>query len=561
MTTMSKRDIIIAPREICQSCSSPSGNTYFPNDIKEIIPSLRCNSVPIGTVERQSRLSVIAQTESDIANLNDEIMRLKNSLTALQRHHDGASTFLMEQKSLMAPIRMVPDDLLCHILLLSLTYSRDKGFITVQDRFTSIRVFTEVCFHWRSLVLSYPLLWSHISANVTNSDDSFLGWRYIHMVGMMGFYIEKCVTLSKEVPLCIKIQGDSGLTFGNSCMKTIARNTYRWETIDFGWGFMKTISGHIPKNTTGFNILRSLTLHNDQSQASTISFKPAPALRHFCIKGIQNPFGKLVNFPWTQITHFCARDNPIDGEELLRILKAMPKLTYFEYSGTPMIYTPGKRITLRNLKELKLYNHVGFLLNALDTPGLVSLDLDRCSFGLGVESIPLVVSQFLRQSKCSLQELKLTGISLDDGWDVEELNQLRRLYLEWQLSITRDLRHLTRQTNEAQSLFSRLRTWIVGHYKYLFPQLEALELHMYSHTGYVPDKVVKLLRSRLPSPSISSSADFYLRSANIIFHSTLNTEDLQDVKDFLNSDTVGRSGVDMKIRARYSIDSDLIVTL
>ncbi|KAF8982214.1 hypothetical protein BDQ17DRAFT_1378994 [Cyathus striatus] len=471
----------------------------------------------------------------------------------------------------MAPIQMVSDDLLCYILLLSLTYSRDNGFITVHDRFTSVQVFTQVCFHWRSLVLSYPLLWSHISVLVTDNDDHSLWKRYL--VGRMGIYITKCLVLSKQAPLCIKIQKRHGSwhSFGYQCLQTIARNSYRWETIDFGWGFMKTISCHILEKPTDFNNLKSLTLHDDQLafndnesefEDSTLSFESAPALSHFRIEGINNPSRKLLRFPWKQITHFSARDNHLPNDDLLRILQSMPKLISFEYSGTSMISTPGRRITLPNLEQLRLYYHVGYLLEVLDTPGLVSLSLDRCSFGRSAEHTSLTVAEFLRRSTCLLQELKLSGISLDDGWDVEELNQLKRLHLLWQPSIARDVCHLTAQNRASwHPLFSALRTRIEGHHKYLFPQLERLDLHVQLNTGCAPNKVVDLLRSRLPSPSISEVEQFHLQSVTVNFYGELNKKELKVIKDFLHSDVVGQSGVDVTIRNRSSADSDFIITL
>ncbi|KAF8991001.1 hypothetical protein BDQ17DRAFT_1333149 [Cyathus striatus] len=334
-----------------------------------------CNSIPIG-IERESTQSAISQMESRVAEISEEINHVEHCLEAFRKHQDEANTFVAQRKSLLAPIRMVPDDLLCDILLLSQRFSKDKGFVAVQDRFTSVRVLTEV----------------------------------------------------------------------------IANSAYKWDTVSIGWEVWNAISDRVPDHTC-LKILKSLTLRKDKFPLSTHSFKSAPALAHFGLENIDYPFRKLLTFPWPQITHFCSRNNHLQVEELFSILNSMPKLSIFEFSGNTMI-GPGaeRRITLPNLQELKLFGHYDNLLDVIITLRLTTL-------GIIHDAVPSVLARFIRRSKCSLQELRFYGISLDATWNVEELQELKRLRIIWSSSLIKDLWYLTRKIEKPQKVLSKLTSW------------------------------------------------------------------------------------------------------
>ncbi|KAF8989780.1 hypothetical protein BDQ17DRAFT_419768 [Cyathus striatus] len=139
-----------------------------------------------------------------ITELEESFICLQGSLAAHQRHRYELSFFIALKKSLLAPIRILPNEILCHIFLLA-QKSNMKEFNYVRDQYTLIRTFSEVSFHWRSIVTSYPFLWSNITLEKDDYEDPCQTRRRRstsrHMANL---FIQKCMLYSKKVPLKIK---------------------------------------------------------------------------------------------------------------------------------------------------------------------------------------------------------------------------------------------------------------------------------------------------------------------------------------------------------------------
>ncbi|KAF8993566.1 hypothetical protein BDQ17DRAFT_1412927, partial [Cyathus striatus] len=128
------KDFIIAPHEICQTCSSPSGPKFcLTSHGDSPIEDMRDNVIPTCN-ERESRMSTITQVESEIASLEAEISRIQRSLAALQKRRDELQIFTSQQRSILAPIRKLPSNLLEQIFLLWQQAGDTYGLTDVYNR-------------------------------------------------------------------------------------------------------------------------------------------------------------------------------------------------------------------------------------------------------------------------------------------------------------------------------------------------------------------------------------------------------------------------------------------
>ncbi|KAF8989781.1 hypothetical protein BDQ17DRAFT_1372767 [Cyathus striatus] len=438
-----KDDIISTSRKRCETCANSRGPECLLLNSRNVLTSIRENSIPMGP-------------ESDIC--------FEGSLASPQRHRYELSLFIALKRSLLAPIRILPDEILCDILLLA-QKSNMKEFNRVRDQYTLIRAFSEVSSHWHSIVTSYPFLWSNITLEIDDYADLFQTRRRRSISKRMANrFIEKCMFHSKEVPL--KIKFGKSFTFKgleNNCIKELVRSVCRWEVITIWRDALQEIVHRIPKGT----MLTSLKLE---------------------LKHMSCPSMILLHFPWSQIIHFVSRDNFFLTDELVSILEAMPKLTIFEFLGKTSI-SKGKCITLPNLQSLTLRGvRALFLTNAIITPRLHSLDLTiPYEYGGGIRNVSYTsIIQFLRKSACSLEELTLRGVPLSSReWHVKELRKVKKLHLSTNLSgsAREDILDLTKKNSFPFCLF---------------PAMETLHLHIHSNEGLVSWHVIIMLASRLP---------------------------------------------------------------
>ncbi|KAH9950055.1 hypothetical protein B0H21DRAFT_881447 [Amylocystis lapponica] len=135
-------------------------------------------SSPCGQVDQLSALNVsppahtdIVDTTRTIANLDQEISQMEQSLYSLKAHRNS-----------LVPIFRLPPELISEIFI---AHARDRKDTSSEDC-SWIRV-THVCHHWRTIALQCPRLWTLITLKNTP-------------------WVAHSLTYSKNVPLVIELQ-------------------------------------------------------------------------------------------------------------------------------------------------------------------------------------------------------------------------------------------------------------------------------------------------------------------------------------------------------------------
>ncbi|KAJ7113946.1 hypothetical protein C8R44DRAFT_556108, partial [Mycena epipterygia] len=107
--------------------------------------------------------SIISQTDTRLAHLDDELSRVRNRLKELEEERDSLERYRVQNKVILSPLRKMPPppEVLGEIFLWTLP--SDVVFFRRRfDAKDSPWVLTHVSSHWRAVAVSTPALWSLI---------------------------------------------------------------------------------------------------------------------------------------------------------------------------------------------------------------------------------------------------------------------------------------------------------------------------------------------------------------------------------------------------------------
>lgn len=256
--------------------------------------------------------------EGEIAQYRDEQILFRIARDQANRR---------DMKSLLAPIRALPLDVLFHILLLTCVSwddqvteqvaielapsrsSRDEYPPPPYDDFGSQWVLSQVCSRWRQSVLSSPLFWTTLYL-----DPGFHLWKdYETGATKVNFLTQLHLHRSGDVlPLDIILRGR---VTDPDLISLLAPTSLRWRrlmcTEDTLWAFSK-----FPSLTTFFLLSTPLL----PITRPRILFE-APALRVIYLLGSDRRTSfPLPAFKPEQITHLTCRDSTLRYDELRRMI-------------------------------------------------------------------------------------------------------------------------------------------------------------------------------------------------------------------------------------------------
>ncbi|KAE9390742.1 hypothetical protein BT96DRAFT_1002012 [Gymnopus androsaceus JB14] len=197
------------------TCSTPKptlSTTFTDLDMKTIQPSnisrvidqfekqdlraqLRSFRYPSNS-EKEHLLALIAQGEQEL----------------LQQENDILTILLQQARSLFAPIRKLPNELLLECLM----HHIDEDMVDMYGcrRWLALSLCIEVCGHFQDLLLSAKSFWSSISFSVgrkSSEEDSCL-FRLSDEVNPYNHYLDDVLGLCADHPLTVDILVDWGYT-------------------------------------------------------------------------------------------------------------------------------------------------------------------------------------------------------------------------------------------------------------------------------------------------------------------------------------------------------------
>jgi hypothetical protein len=433
----------------------------------------------------------IAGIESNISKLDDEMSRLQTVMGQLVDERQRLERSLEEHRSVVAPIRRIPLELLSEIFIFCADSSSSGSNSNFDVTKAPIKL-SFVCSKWRSLAISMSQLWSSISLQGGREDVHSWGRSQIYSIrtDMLSTWLLR----SGSSPLTLRINGlwlkHDALT---SCISIMIPHSHRWRDVTFSlyeehWEMLSAVKGHLPQ-LERFDV----DIPGDPSNGLDIPFnifEVAPKLHTITIQVSLNPSNWLV--PWGQLR--CFHFNLDFGLGLAWVLEACPNLircTIDIYT----LYEALDHFDHSSLASLHLLPHVeehlDVLFNSLTLRALQDLDIALPLSACPTIALPQnAVASMLDRSSCNLQRLRLSCV----GFTSDELVAI----LQAQPSLVELVIHESRSPTVTKSVLERMTHDISQSFSMgsplVVPNLKRLEL--FAAFAFGDQVILDLIQSR-----------------------------------------------------------------
>ena len=143
------------------------------SETDEIYPSISAEMLNSNAVysasQRREYAKTIRDMEVEMSRLDDEMSRLQQPMDHLANVRQKLQRSLDEHRSIAAPIRRIPQEILSEIFLHCLMDSSNSFNVTIAPL-----LLTFVCSRWRTVAIFTPRLWSSISLDVVSGTTEML---------------------------------------------------------------------------------------------------------------------------------------------------------------------------------------------------------------------------------------------------------------------------------------------------------------------------------------------------------------------------------------------------
>jgi hypothetical protein len=411
------------------------------------------NSNTVFSAAQTPRFSkTITDIEAGLSRLDDEMSQLRMAMDHLATERQKLEMSLDEYRSLVAPIRRIPPEMLCEMFMHCLVDGPNSFDVTKAPLHL-----TFVCSKWRRVAISSPRLWSYISLDKASMATELL---------------QTWLLRSGSSPLTLVFKedgcGDATLAV-SSYLNAIIPHSHRWRDVTFsmvGTYFMlledrvAEIKDHLP-------MLERLNLERLDfvDQPMTI-FENAPMLNTVTLMDHSRYL-----LPWHQLKHYHACT--FSTTECLHLLQQCTNLTHwtleYAYMDDDMLSTSMVPLVHSQLQSMYLVfdgddvNDVCKLLDSIRLPALQILDISTS--GGSSNSTQTHISSFLDRSSCNLQCL-----TLRISWHDDELV----IFLQQLLSLVELTLHESTSLMVTEQVLRRM-TYVPGSHV-LVPKLKRLAI-------------------------------------------------------------------------------------
>jgi len=118
----------------------------------------------------------IESYHKDIMDINDEITILKRRKEEISQHIAKHSERLFNLKSLFAPYRLIPNELIAKILANIIPTNLEKT--SLHTWITTLNALTQICSHWRNIALADPNIWKNLGF-IIHSGETYLAYKIL----------------------------------------------------------------------------------------------------------------------------------------------------------------------------------------------------------------------------------------------------------------------------------------------------------------------------------------------------------------------------------------------
>lgn len=442
----------------------------------------------------QTEATLIRRTLSglhmDISKVDSEMRRLRGVLDRLSHTRSSLQRSLEAHKSLFAPIRRIPPELLAEIFQLSRLPEPTVPMTTFTQ---AVLLPLQVCTQWRNVAILTPSLWASFDIVLKKN------WK-------TGLALARCwLSRSGELPLSLRLWVRLySRDYFEEFLNVIMPYRERWKHLLISLPLQMPHHLSLPKGT--LPMLESLHLSGPGTEymQGVSLFKSAPRLQKLRLD--HSIWPNILDVPWDQLSECC-----IIGLGLKHVFEALsrsPNLTRLKIDFDLQLLDyvsflmPVEHYRLESLEILENYD-IGPFFDRITLPALRELTFRDCFWK---EQTQLL--SFLSRSACPIQKLSLSvrGTTIDD-YDLLALLQLMPSLNELTLDHDPSQRCIT--TNFLERMTSQLGPDHNGRICALAPNLERIEIR---HTGGFDARAfISMIESRWSS-SHSNGKDRHISS-------------------------------------------------
>ncbi|KAF9020679.1 hypothetical protein BDZ89DRAFT_958114, partial [Hymenopellis radicata] len=289
---------------------------------------LSVNTPPLDS-EAAILLQIVQKSPADIESLQLQIINAQETLSALMGLQETASRRMADAKSILHPMRSLPEDILIEIFLFCtpIVNHHEVQWSTHGDKFDSLYPLnhpwnvSHVSHRWREIALSLPRLWSVIYLDFKRYTS--FSPRQCSFVGSLLF------ERSAKLDLCVNIVSGEMEIDHHPLMPLLKESTTRWRILNAHMSSpsLQSLSG------CEFPLLQELGVRDeypgDRLDVPVNTFRNVQNVRimHLYpsdsgLEGYQN----LGEFPWSNLSKLSCHISELKSD----FLPSLQQLTSIE---------------------------------------------------------------------------------------------------------------------------------------------------------------------------------------------------------------------------------------
>lgn len=368
---------------------------------------LRYNHAPLD-VELAEFRAMVDDTPTIFLDLDEKVSRAQDVLDRLKHARAKAASHLADMKSLLHPIRSIPNEILgeifSHGLHSWLNPVSEEDIDSLNPRLAPW-VYTRVCRRWRDVSLALPHLRSYLALEFDARGDNMTPRQFTYRTGLF-------LARSGNTSLTVVFGSarDSEKVVEHPVIPLLEVTIPRWVAIDFSMpaSSLQTFSGNIFSRLAVLDISDGVT-NPENLQIDTFDTPlRAPALTALLCPSTSSIL-ETIQVPWSQITKL-ERFQPNIDSDICVFFQRMTALTYLGVEINDTYHPLGGRIlALPTVETLQITERLSAKSEDLAefVTGLVLLSLSKLKLYFPrVEGRPLCLPTF-RASPTKLTNLTI----------------------------------------------------------------------------------------------------------------------------------------------------------
>lgn len=373
--------------------------------------------VPMAEDEKSIQKS-LQQIRSNVESVENEIIRLRRSLTELENYRSQLYENMTRHQAVLSPIRKFPPEILAEVFLHAangdgVVWPRESGVVEMPF------LLGRICSYWRTITHSLPLLWSNIRLDIPHGLESRSRYTVDATCASVHELVEMCLSRSRNTLLSFSITGDGPPELVIDILQAFVKHSSRWRDVSIDLARLSRYHGILmPAKNKVPNLYR---LHLGTSIKDTLAldtldaFKVSPRLKELSISHLTRPF-HILRIPWSQLTHLSSKMSTFREGEFSEILRHATSLVVFSTEGERILETSSQPVLLCHLQKLAIVNKGSYITKSFQfftAPNLKELYLHAITPFNPEQAIAM-----LTRSNCKLTHLTIhSSEEVDSIWE------------------------------------------------------------------------------------------------------------------------------------------------